>query len=277
MAVGLEDGLGRLAQVVELPQLMGHVGQGRADGVAERLLPIGDDPANRHRERGGDLAQQRHQLGFGAAEQAARQEHLARQAVAQHPQHLVPHIGLEPIQREDDLFLLSQARAQARLVGQPQRHQLLVAVEQIGDAPLRARHATSAERLMDLRHAAVLAIAQRAHQRDDVQPELAVRQRPAALLLGTIGPAIPRASRVAAQPHHQGQIIEPIEGGDGTAVVVGHASATAAVGAAGPLRVQPIGARGDRAGGTAGHRYLLTHQDDASGAQPTTHRASLPA
>jgi hypothetical protein len=277
VAVRLKDRLGGLPQVMELAQLVGHLGQRGPHGVANRLLPVGDDAANRHRERGGDLAQQRHQLLLGAAEQAARQQDLARQAVAQHPQHLVPDIGLEPIQCQDDLFLPGQARPQAGLVGQAQRYQLLVAVERVRDAALRDGHPARRQRPVDLGHAAVLAVAQRPDQGDDVEAELAVRQRPAALLLRAIGPAIQRAGRIAAQPHHQGQVVESIEGGDGAVVVVGHPRDGPAVRALGVLRLQPIAARGGRAGGTAGHGHLLPDRDDASGGQPTTRRASLPA
>lgn len=157
--VGRADRLGGLAEVVALAQLVGHPRQGGPHGVAERLLPVRDHPANRHRERGGDLTQERHQLGFGAAEQAARQEHRTRQAIARHPQHLVSDIGLQPVQREDGLILLAQALREAALVGQPQRHQLLVAGEQIRHAARGDRQPTGHQRPVDLRDATVLGVA----------------------------------------------------------------------------------------------------------------------
>ena len=117
MPVGLEDRPGRLPQVVELAQLMGHLRQRGPHGVADRLLAVGDHAADRHRPRVRHLAQQGHQLVLGAAEQAARQQDLARPAVAQHPQDLVPDIRLEPVQREDDLLLPREPVPQAGLVG----------------------------------------------------------------------------------------------------------------------------------------------------------------
>jgi len=203
VAIRREDRLGRLPQIMGLAQPLGHVRPGGPHRVAERRLAVGNGPAKRHGQRGGDLAQQRGQLGLGAAEQAARRQHRARQASARHPQHLVPDIRPHAIARQDHLLLPRELFPQAGPVGRPQRHQFLVPLEQIGHTALGEHHATGAERPMALRHAAVLAIAQRAHQRDAIQPERAVRQRPATLLLGPRGPPIPGAGRSATQAHHQ--------------------------------------------------------------------------
>ena len=67
------------------------------------------------------------------AEQASGQQHLPRQAVAQHPQDLVPDIRLQPVQSQDHAALPGQNGAQPVIVGERGRNGLVVAVEQMGD------------------------------------------------------------------------------------------------------------------------------------------------
>jgi len=80
--VGLEDGPRGLAQVVELAELVRHTGQDGGDRVADRMLPIGNHPDDGYWKRGDHLPQQGGQIVASATEQTARQEHLARQAIA---------------------------------------------------------------------------------------------------------------------------------------------------------------------------------------------------
>ncbi len=252
--IGLEDRFRRLAQVVELAQLVGHAGQHQRHRRADRLLPVGDDAADRHRQRRLDLAQQRREVALRPAQEAARQQDLPREAVAQHPQHLVPDVGLQAIERQDDLLLVAQALAQAPLVAQPERDEFLIALDQMRHRALGDREPAGQQLLMDLGHAAVLGEAQRADQGDDVQAELAVRQRPAALLLRPVRPAIPGTGWLATQPHHQGQGVEPVEGSDGAPAVVGDVRRAAAVRTAALVGFEAILARGGGAGLAAGHR-----------------------
>ena len=64
---------------------------------------------------------------------------------------------------------------------------------------------------MDLRHAAVLPVAQHAHQRDHVQPELMLRQRDRPFCLGPVSHMVARAALpltaadLQPQPHSSGQ------------------------------------------------------------------------
>jgi hypothetical protein len=88
---------------------MGDLRQHQRHRGADRLLAVGDHAADRHRQRLLDLAQQRRQVALRPTQEAARQEHLPRKAVAQHPQHLMPHIGLEAIERENDVPLPGEA------------------------------------------------------------------------------------------------------------------------------------------------------------------------
>ncbi len=66
------------------------------------------------------------------------------------------HIRLEPIQRQDDLLLLRQPLLEAGLIAEREGDQLLIAVEQVGDAALSDGDATSQQVLVDLWHGAVV-------------------------------------------------------------------------------------------------------------------------
>jgi hypothetical protein len=101
VAVGLVDLLGRLAQVVELAQLVGNLREHPTDGPPDRVLAVGDDARDGHRQLVGDLSQQARQGLLGPAQKAARKEHLSREALTHHPQHLVADVRLQPVQGED--------------------------------------------------------------------------------------------------------------------------------------------------------------------------------
>ena len=111
---------------------------------------------HRHAHRPGHLAQQGGEILGGAREQAARQQHLAGEAVAHHPQHLVPDIRLQAIERQDDPALPFQHPPQPARVGQAGGEQFVVLFKQLGDAALSDLHPAPAQGSMDLRHAAVL-------------------------------------------------------------------------------------------------------------------------
>jgi hypothetical protein len=110
----------------------------------------------------------------------------------------VTDVRLQPIQPQDDAALLCQEPAQMAAVGQRGGEQFVVAVEQIGDGALGDRHPALAQGGMDLGHGAVVAVAQRAHERDDVETELVLRQHERALGLRPVGPVVADAGRVLA-------------------------------------------------------------------------------
>ena len=115
MPVGLEDRVRRLTQEVELAELVRHPGQRSLDRPTDRGLPVADHPQHRHADRLGHLAQQRLEILRRGREQAARQQHLAREAVTHHPEHLVPDIRLQAIERQDDPALPFQHPPQRRV------------------------------------------------------------------------------------------------------------------------------------------------------------------
>src|SRR4051794_10818772 len=96
-------------------------------------------------------------------------------------------------------------------VGQAGGEQLVVAVQQVGNAPLGDLQPAPAQGGVDFRHTAVVAVAQHPDQGDNVEAELLLRQRQRALRLRPIGDVKARAARVLAaadpqpQPHPAGQ------------------------------------------------------------------------
>jgi hypothetical protein len=73
---------------MEVAQLVGHAGERAGHRIAHGVLPVGEGARDRHREgveRALYLAPQRGQFRFSPAEQAAREQDLARQTVAHHP------------------------------------------------------------------------------------------------------------------------------------------------------------------------------------------------
>jgi len=140
----------------------------------------------------------------------------------------VPDIGLQPVERQDRSPLPGQNAAQAVIVGERGRDELVVAIEQVGDRPLRDRHPALAQNAVHLRHALVLAVAQAAGQGDDVEAELVPRQHERALGLRPAGPAVARAARVLAAADPQPQADQARERGHGVPVVVAVAQPAAA-------------------------------------------------
>jgi hypothetical protein len=119
--VRLSYRLGRFAQIVNLAELVRDTGKHGCYRRPNRLLPVGDDAADRHRQRGLDFPQQRHQVALGRAQETAREQYLPGEAVADHPEHFVAAVRLEAVEREDHLALRREEGAQPRMIGEVQR------------------------------------------------------------------------------------------------------------------------------------------------------------
>jgi hypothetical protein len=123
----------------------------------------------------------------------------------------VADIGLQAVQRQDDTALAFQHPPQPPHPGQGRGQELVVAVEQIGHAPLGDVDPAIPQGGVDLGHTAVVAVAQHAHKGDDVQAELVLRQRERALRLRPEGNVEARTTRrlaaadPKAQPHRAGE------------------------------------------------------------------------
>src|ERR671929_361600 len=129
-------------------------------------------------------------------------------------------IGLQPIQGQEHPALASQNGSQPLIVAQRHGQQLLVALQQVGDAALADHHAPLAQGAVDLRHAAVLAMAKRAHARDHVQGELMLGERNGAFRLGPMGAVALRAGGALATADLEAQPHRPVQGDHGAAVLI---------------------------------------------------------
>ena len=209
MPVSFDNRPGRFAQVVKMAELMRHARQCLCHRPADRRLAVADHAGHRNTDGAGHFPQQRDQVGCRAGQQGAGQQHFAREAVAHHPQHLVSGVRLQAINRQDHPSLRGQQGAQPAAVGQRGRQQLVVTVEQVGDAALSDRHAPRAQSLVDLGDAAVVAMAQHPDQRDHVQAELVLRQRNEGFRLRPVGPVMVRAIGMLAAADLQPQSHPP--------------------------------------------------------------------
>src|SRR5918911_236108 len=130
------------------------------------------------------------------------------------------NIRLQPIQGQEHPALASQNGSQPLIVAQRHGQQLLVALQQVGDTALADHHAPLAQGAVDLRHAAVLAMAKRAHERDHVQGELMLGERNSAFRLGPMGAVALRAGGALATADLEAQPHRPVQGDHGAAVLV---------------------------------------------------------
>ena len=224
--VRLVNRLGRFSEIMKLAELVGHPGQGRFHGVADRNLTVGDHAADRHRQRGLDFPQQGGQILLGGREEGPCQEKLPGEDIPHDPQHLVAHVRLQPVERQDDRRLLDQPLSEPGPIREPHGDQFLVAVHQVGDRPLADCQPTGHEFPMDLRDTARVSRATGADEGNHSEPKLGVRQNERAFRLRPVGPAVPLTSAVGTGPDLQGAGNESGEGGDGAVVRVGNPEGT---------------------------------------------------
>jgi len=172
MTVSLVNGLGCLAEVVEMTQLVRHIGEHVCHGTANRELAIRNDADNRHGQGLPHCPEQNRQILVGRRQQAAGQEDFARETVSEYPQHLMADIGLQAIEGQNDPALGLGDPLEAGGVGEREGEQFIVTFKQIGDRPGGDNHSTVAQVLMDFGQSAVLRVAQGAYPGDDIQAKL---------------------------------------------------------------------------------------------------------
>jgi len=148
VAIRLVQGARRLAQIMKLTELMGHVRQRADHREAQGLLSVGDNADDRHGESRLHRADEASHIVGGGAKQALGQEHLSREHVAQHPEHLMALVRLQAIKREDHAPLLLETVPQTGAVRQPHRHPFFIALDQIGHRPLGDLDAARLKRLL---------------------------------------------------------------------------------------------------------------------------------
>lgn len=65
---------------------------------------------------------------------AAGEQDFPRETIAQHPEHILILVRLEPVKCQNDVALLCESLVEAGVVGQAQGQEFLVAGEQISDS-----------------------------------------------------------------------------------------------------------------------------------------------
>ncbi len=136
MVVGFDDWFGRLFEIVELTELVRNARQDLLHGQADRTLGVRDDCLDRHWQRLLDLAQQGGQVLVPSTVERAGEQDFTREGVTQQPEHIMGFEGLEAVQSQDDVTLLSEELLEAGLISQAQREQFFIAFEQVGDGAL---------------------------------------------------------------------------------------------------------------------------------------------
>jgi hypothetical protein len=105
VSIRLEQGEGRVPEIVEVTELVRHAGEYKRDGAADGLLAVRDDPSDGDRQHLRDLLQKRRQIPLRAAEQGAGEEDFPGETVPHDPQHFVANIRLEAIDGQDHVGL----------------------------------------------------------------------------------------------------------------------------------------------------------------------------
>jgi hypothetical protein len=111
-------------------------------------------------------------------------------------------------------------------IRQMQREQFFIAIELIGHGTLGDLESPAHQFLMNLWDTALLLVPERSHQRDHIQPEFSMWQRPSSFFLRSRGLMKARACRIATPIHLQGQPCHSLQGGHGPVAVMTHAHPT---------------------------------------------------
>jgi site-specific DNA recombinase len=200
---------------VEVTKLVGHAIEGLLDRLTDRVLTVRDHPDDRHSQRALHLAEQLGQIVLSGGQQAPGQQDLAREHIAEDPEHLVADIGLEAVDGQNHLAGRGSDPPEPRGVREREGQQLVVAVQQIADAARADRHAAADQLGVDLRDTAMLGVAEPTNQGDDVEAELVLRQGETPLRLGTEADLVASAVGVATTADLQVQADQPLQGHDG--------------------------------------------------------------
>jgi hypothetical protein len=214
MPIGFGDWLGGLLEVMILAQLVGDSRQHALHCQADWSLGIRDHCQDWDRQRLLDLAEQLSKIGLASTVEAAGKQHFPREAIAQNPQDILILGGSQPVKCQDDMALLRETLFKVGVIGKAQGEQFLVAFQEMSDGARSDGNVLVLQCLVDLRDRAVLAVAQGADEGNDIQTELAMRQCPSTLFLGTVGMMVARTGRVGAVQDSQGQAADILNRGD---------------------------------------------------------------
>jgi len=160
MAVSLIHGLRRLAEIMEVTQLVWHIGAYLRDGTTDGQWAVRHDADKRHLHGLPHGPEQDGEVGLGCGPHTAGQEDFPREAVPQAPQPLMADVRLEAIQCQEDPALDLGDALQASGISEGEGEQFVVALEQRRDRPRGDGHPAVAHVLMDFGQTTVLRRAQ---------------------------------------------------------------------------------------------------------------------
>jgi hypothetical protein len=172
MAVGCIDGLGCLAEVMKVTELVWHIGEHLRDGTADGQLAIRNDADNRHRQVLTHGPEQYGEVGLGRGQQTTGEEDFPGEAIPEDPQHLMADVRLEAIESQDDPALGLGDPLQAGGVSQREGEQFVVPFEQMAHCPWGNGHTALAQVLIDFGHTAMLRVTQGPDRRNDIKAKL---------------------------------------------------------------------------------------------------------
>jgi hypothetical protein len=135
MAVGVINGLRRLAASMAVPQVGWHIGAHRRNGTAAGALAVRHDAHKRHRPVLTHGPAQDGEVGLGRSQHPAGQQDFPGEAIPEAPQHLMAAVRWEPIQRQAAPALSLGDPLQASGVGEREGEQCVVALAQTRDRP----------------------------------------------------------------------------------------------------------------------------------------------
>src|SRR6266487_16060 len=225
MPIGFVEGSNGIFEIVKLTELRRYLGEDKSNSTANRFFAIGDDAFDRHSklfEQFLDCFEQSSQIALRLTEQRTGQQYLLREAVTQHPEHLVAYIWLQSIECQDNVPLLLQTGRDPLVVSDAQGHKFFRALHQIGHTALCKAHATCQENLIHLRHTALFAKTPLTDQGNHSPAKFAVGQRPASFFFWSIGVVITRTGGLNTLTHHEGQFPQTRERGHRAVAVMGH-------------------------------------------------------
>jgi hypothetical protein len=172
MAVSVINGLRCLAEIMEVTQLVWHIGEHLRDGTAEGQWAVRHDADNRPLQGLTHCPEQYGEVRWGRRQQTAGQEDFPGETVPKDPQHLMADVRLQAIQGQDDPALGLGEALQSGGIGEREGEQSVVAFEQMRDRPRGDGHPAVAQVLMDFRQTTVLRLAQGPDACNDIEAKL---------------------------------------------------------------------------------------------------------
>ena len=151
------------------------------------------------------------------------------------------------------MALVREPLLQVRLVGEVQRHQLVVARQQVGDGTRGDGDLLLPQCLVNLGDTAMVAVAQGANAGNDVEAELMMGQGPGAFFLGAIGLMVPATLGIVAADDGQGEAADVVQGGNGALILINHPETAPTARTLAAHRGQVHGAGDRRTFRAAGH------------------------